>query len=45
MTRKEYLAEWVIPISSKPIRNGHVIIENRRIISVRALSNRDRDAI
>ena len=34
MTRTVYSAEWVIPISSPPISDGAVVVENDRIVFV-----------
>ena len=34
MSRTVYTAEWVIPISSSPIRDGAVVVEKDRIVSV-----------
>jgi cytosine/adenosine deaminase-related metal-dependent hydrolase len=36
MTLRVYNADWVIPISSKPIRDGAVVVENQRIVFVGA---------
>ncbi|MEK6321891.1 MAG: amidohydrolase family protein [Acidobacteriota bacterium] len=34
MSRKAYSAEWVIPISTPPIRDGAVVVEKDRIVFV-----------
>jgi cytosine/adenosine deaminase-related metal-dependent hydrolase len=34
MDKRIYTAEWVLPISSPPIRNGAVVVENDRIVFV-----------
>ncbi len=36
MSRKVYSAEWLLPITSPPVRDGAVVIESDRIISVGA---------
>lgn len=36
MPLRAYNADWVIPISSKPIRDGAVVVENQRIVFVGA---------
>ena len=32
MNKQIYTAEWVVPVSSPPIRNGAVVVENDRIV-------------
>ena len=49
MDKRIYTAEWVIPVSSSPVRDGAVVVENDRIVFVgtrlEAASRRDlRDA-
>jgi 5-methylthioadenosine/S-adenosylhomocysteine deaminase len=34
MVERTYIAEWVLPISSPPIRDGAVVVENDRIVFV-----------
>src|SRR5437588_1472845 len=34
MNRTIYSADWVLPISSQPIREGAVVVENERIVFV-----------
>ncbi len=34
MVKRTYTAEWVVPISSPPIRDGAVVVENNRIVFV-----------
>jgi len=34
MKKRTYTAEWVLPISSPPIRDGAVVVENNRIVFV-----------
>ena len=34
MDKQIYTAEWVVPVSSPPIRNGAVVVENDRIVFV-----------
>src|SRR5215216_5107895 len=39
MPKQVYIAEWVLPISSPPIRNGAVAVENDRLVFVGAKSD------
>ena len=36
MSLRTYNADWVVPISSKPIRDGAVVVENERLVFVGA---------
>lgn len=39
-TRRQFLtAEWVLPVSSKPIRRGYIAFEGHRIVAVGALDS------
>jgi cytosine/adenosine deaminase-related metal-dependent hydrolase len=39
MAKQLYTAEWVLPVNSPPIRDGTVVVENKRIIFVGACSD------
>ncbi|UCD30066.1 MAG: amidohydrolase family protein [Planctomycetota bacterium] len=45
MSRILFDARWIMPVSSPPIENGRLVIENGRIVSIDRAAGRDRSAI